>query len=129
MSLPEFDSGVLSIVSELGTTGTYTSITQGSYDPVAGTTGVMKSSQPVKVVLFDLTLQSNGMSLRYGTEILAGDKEAYMIPPQKTGGAAVTVSPGVDKLTVAGVAYTVVTFKELNPTGSDPVVYFLYLRR
>lgn len=129
MSLPDFDRAALEIVSELGTAATYTSIAQGGYDPVTGTTGVMKSSQPVKAVLFDLTLQSNGMSLRYGTEILAGDKEAYMIPPQKTGGTAMTISPGTDKLTVAGVAYTVVTFKELNPTGSDPVVYFLYLRR
>jgi len=129
MSLPDFDAAVLELVTAFGTTATYTSIAQGEYDPATGQAGVVRMPQPVKAVLFDLTLQSNGLSLKYGTEILAGDKEAYIIPPQKLGGNPITVAPGADKLTVAGVVYTVVTFKEINPTGSDPCVYFLYLRR
>jgi len=126
--MTDFDSTVLELLLEVGTTATYTSVQPGAYNPSTGTVSLTKVDQTVQAALFDLTLQSNGMSLKYGTTIKAGDKEAYMLPPQKTGGQPITVAPGVDKFTIAGVAYTVVTFKEVNPTGSDPCVYFLYLR-
>jgi len=129
MTLPDFDAAALELVSEMGTTGTYISVSKGSYDPETGTVVPASTPQTVKLAVLDLTLQSNGLSLKYGTEVLAGDKEVYMIPPQKTGGAAISVNPGADKVVVGGVTYTVVTFKEVNPTMTDPVVFFLYVRR
>lgn len=128
--LSELASAAIELVTEFGGEGTYTIKTAGSYDPATSGVTNISVSQPVKMVLLDLTLQSNGLSLKYGTEILAGDKEAYMLPPERTGGSALpAITPGKDKVTFGGVVYTVVTFKEINPAGTNPLVYFLYLRR
>ncbi len=118
----------LELVNEFGGTGQYISIVQGEYDP---STGVVNTEvvQNAKMCLVDLTLQSNGLSLKFGTQVLAGDKEAYVIPPVRTGGTAITINPGIDKVVFGGVTYTVMTFKEANLTGSSPIVFYLYLRR
>lgn len=129
MSQPEFDSVALELITEFGTTGTYTSVTTGLYSPSTGTVASTPVSQPMKVLLMDLTRPANGLSTKYGTEILAGDKECYAIPPVKTGGTSLTVDPVNDKLVVAGVTYTIVVFKEVNPSGVDPILYSFYLRR
>lgn len=127
--LTELDQAAVELVTEFGGVGTYTTYTSGGYNPATSRTVNTPFSQAVKMVLLDLTLQSNGLSLKYGTEIKAGDKEAYVLPPQRTGGTAVPITPGKDKVTFGGVEYTVVMFKEINPVGNYPYVWFLYLRR
>lgn len=130
MTQPDFDAVALELVTEFGGDGTYISQTQGVYDPSTGSVGVTTTETPVTVALLDLTLQSSGLSTKYGTQIMTGDKEAYVIPPNKTGGSALPpIAPSLDRLVVAGVSYTVITFKEVNPTGTDPILYTLYLRR
>jgi hypothetical protein len=125
MSLPDLEEAAIELVTEFGGAGTYTSFTNGTYNTSTAKGSDTLVTQPVTAVLLDLTLQSNGMSLKYGTTIIAGDKEAYMLPPANL----VKITPGRDYLTFGGVRYTVVTFKEINPTGNLPYVYFLYLRR
>lgn len=117
------------LVEEFGGTGSLSTNSPATYNPETGIAVGSKIVQSVKAALLDLTLQSNGLSLRYGTEVLTGDKEAYVIPPELTGGVPVTFTPGVDTLTFEGVAYTIVTFKEANPGAGSAFVYFLYLRR
>lgn len=129
MSLADFDTVVLQMMDDFGSSQTYVMSSQEDYDTETGTVVSTTTSVPVRMILMDLTLQSNGLSLKYGTEILAGDKEAYVQPPVKNAGPALVITPGSDKLVVNSVPYTVVTFKEVNPTGSDPVLYTLYLRR
>lgn len=128
MNTDDLARAALDLVTQYGAVGTYTNVTPGKYVPGVGATDI-EVTQSAKMVLLDLTLQSNGMSLKYGTQIKAGDKEAYMIPPVRSGGTAINVSPEADYLILGGVRYTVVTFKEINPTGSNPLVYMLYLRR
>lgn len=129
MSLADFDATVLEIITEFGTMGTYNKVTPGVYNPATGTATTVTTAIPVKVMLMDLTLQSNGQSVKYGTEILAGDKEGYLVPPIKSGGPAIVVDTVNDSLTVAGIIYSIETFKEVNPSGVDPILYSLYLRR
>lgn len=129
MSLADFDNVVLQMMDDFGATQTYVMSSQEEYDTETGTVSSVTTSVPVRMILMDLTLQSNGLSLKYGTEILTGDKEAYVQPPVKNSGPALVITPGSDKLVVSGTTYTVVTFKEVNPTGTDPVLYTLYLRR
>lgn len=117
------------LIAEFGSSGEYITTSQGSYDPTTASVVNSTLRQRVPMVLLDLTLQSNGLSVKYGTQVLAGDKEAYVIPPQKSGGKAVAVTPNSDRVSFGGVTYTVITHKEVNPTGSDPLVWFLYLRR
>lgn len=130
MTQPDFDSAAYELVTEFGGDGSYISVSPGVYDPATGVATPTTVSTPVKVVLLDLTLQSSGLSVKYGTQILAGDKEAYVIPPNKTGNAALgLIQPTQDRLLVAGVSYNIITYKELNPSGTDPILYTLYLRR
>ena len=129
-TLAEFDAVVLEVISEVGAIMTYTKLSQGVYDPATGSVDVSSNPIPVKAMLLDLTLQSNGLSTKYGTDIQTGDKEAYFIPPMKFGGPSITVDPVNDKFTAPdGTVYTIVTFKEINPSGSNPILYSLYLRR
>lgn len=125
----DFDQAVLEMVTEYGTTGTYTKVSGSTYNPTTGSVTSSTTSFPIKVYLHDLTLQSNGYSYKYGTQVQAGDKEAECVPPIKTGGQAMTIDPVNDKLTVAGVSYSIVTFKEVNLTGDNPILYSFYLRR
>jgi hypothetical protein len=117
------------LILEFGGTGTYTSTTEGSYDVSTASVTRVELNQTVPMVLVDLTLQSNGMSTKYGTQVLAGDREAYVIPPHKYGGQQVSITPNSDRVTFGGVTYTVVTFKDANPSGTDSWVWYLYLRR
>lgn len=127
-TVSDLEQTAYELIVEFGGVGQYVSITQGEYDPATGVVNT-ELSQNAKMCLVDLTLQSNGLSLKFGTEILAGDKEAYVIPPVRTGGTAFTINPGVDKVIFGGVTYTVMTFKEANLTGDYPFVWYLYLRR
>jgi hypothetical protein len=121
----EFAFAAAELVSEVGTSCTYKSVTEGVYDPATGVVTDTTTQYDVVAAIMDLTLQSNGLSLRYGTQVVSGDKEAYVIPPL----GSIPITPGKDKLVVNGVEYTVATFKEVNLTGSDAIIYFLYLRR
>lgn len=117
------------LISEFGGVGTYTSTTEGSYNVSTASVTRVELAQQTPMVLVDLTLQSNGMSTKYGTQVLAGDREAYVIPPHKSGGQAVPITPNSDRVTFGGITYTVVTFKDANPSGGDSWVWYLYLRR
>lgn len=123
--LSDLEQAAIELVTEFGADGTYTSYTAGSYNPATSKVVNTSTAYTAKMVLLDLTLQSNGLSLKYGTEIKAGDKEAYVLPPIQ----GLVITPGKDTVTLAGTTYTVVTFKEINPTGAKSLVYFLYLRR
>lgn len=117
------------LISEFGGTGVYTSNVEGPYDPSTASGTIVSLSQSTPMVLVDLTLQSNGLSVKYGTQVQAGDKEAYVIPPHKSGGQVVGISPNSDTVTFGGITYTVITHKEANPSGGDAWVWYLYLRR
>lgn len=127
----DFDAAVLEFIQESGFTATYVKQTQGEYDPATGTVGTTVVEIPVQVILMDLTLQSNGLSTKYGTLVEAGDKELFMRPPHKTDPAQpiLDIHPASDTVKVGTTVYKIVTMKELNPTTSDPILYMLYLRR
>lgn len=129
--MDDFDQTVLEFVTEMGGPATLVSTVEGDYNPSTGTVGATSTSIAVQGILMDLTLQSNGLSAKYGTLIQAGDKEFLMRPPHKTDPtiSPVEISPVSDRLVVGSTTYKIVTMKELNPTGSDPVLISLYLRR
>jgi hypothetical protein len=125
----ELEQAARELILEFGGTGIYTSSSEGSYDVSTASVTRTELSQSTPMVLVDLTLQSNGYSTKFGTQVLAGDREAYVIPPHKSGGQVVSITPNSDRLTFNGVTYTVVTYKDANPSGSDSWVWYLYLRR
>jgi hypothetical protein len=129
--LDDFDATVLAFIQDYGTTFTLVKSTGEAYDPATATVVQTTEDIPVQAILMDLTLQSNGLSVKYGTLIQAGDKELYMRPPHKTNPtlSPVEIVPAIDKIVAGNIVYNIVTMKELNPSGSDPILFTLYLRR
>lgn len=125
--LDDFQQTVAEMMSDFSTVGYYIKTVQGPYDPNTGTVITTTIEAPVRVILMDLTLQSNGYSVKYGTQVQAGDKEAYVEPTDQL--RLMGINPATDKLRVGDTTYQVVTSKETNPTGVSAIVYYLYIRR
>lgn len=123
----DFDRTVLELMNEFGTTGKFVKTKTGAYDPNTGTTTTVVVEATVQLIVMDLTLQSNGYSVKYGTMIQAGDKEIYIRPTDQM--QLLGIDPATDAVKVGDVTYKVVTHKEVNPTGTHPIVYSLYVRR
>lgn len=128
--MDDLDLAVFEIMGEFGTLVTYLRQTAEVYDPATDHIEESYDEYIVEGILMDLTLSSNGLSLKYGTLIESGDKELYMRPPKTESGLdQLVISPSADYIFAAGIKYNIVTFKEVNPTGDAALLYTLYLRR
>lgn len=129
--MDDLDAAMLEFIKEYPASASLIRASEGAYNPATATVAVTTEELPVQGILMDLTLQSNGLSVKYNTLVEAGDKELYLRPPHKTYGwvQPYAISPSSDKIRIGGVVYKIVTLKELNPTGADPVLITLYLRR
>lgn len=127
----EFDKTALEMVNLFGTTATYIKNTGGSYNPATGEYSLAQTTFPIKCIVMDLTLQSNGNTYRNGTMIEAGDKQVYIIPPEKINPTAdvLIVNPSTDKILIGTKEWNIVTSKEYNPSQSDNVLIELYIRK
>jgi hypothetical protein len=99
--------------------------TSGEYNPATGSIVEVLKTIPVRAIILDLTLQSNGLTTKPHTEIVAGDKQLYIQPPAQ----GLVINPSTDKIRVGTTDYDIVTTKELNPDSTVPLLYELYLRR
>jgi hypothetical protein len=127
-----FDECVLGIFREFPILiAQYKTYTDGPYNPDTGSVSQTVTSTDVEAIMMDLTLQSNGLSTKFGTLVIAGDKELFVRPRHKTNPTKpiMAINPATDRVVVNGITYKIVTFKEINPTGADPILYDLYLRR
>lgn len=129
--MSDLDLAVIEFMNESPLTAVYIQKMVGEYDPATGEAAETVVEVPVRAILMDLTLQSNGLSTKYGTLVEAGDKELYIQPPNKNNpqSAPLAVQAGSDRVRVGSIEYKVITFKELNPTGEDPILFSLYIRR
>jgi hypothetical protein len=108
----------------------------GEYDPATATNTVVITEIPIRAILMELTLQSNGQGTRDKTLIMDGDKVLYTRPSGAAIAAlmpngVITVDSTDDRVIAGGVKYKVVTTKVVDPTGSgaNPIMFELYLRR
>lgn len=128
----DFDNAVKEFFNDFGFTATYIKAsTDGSYDTSTGEYAAVVEEIPVEAILLDLTLQSNGLSAKFGALVEAGDKNLLVRPPNKTDSTqpALTVTPVSDRVRVNGVEYKIVTMKEVNTTSTNALIYDLYIRR
>lgn len=126
----DFDEALSEFFDEFGFEATYLKY-ENSYSSTTLKNTQTVTEIPVEAILLDLTLQSNGLSTKFGTLVMAGDKELYIRPPNKTdpSAAALTIDPANDRVKVNGVTYKIVTMKEINTTATEPLVFDLYIRR
>lgn len=123
--LEDFHSTAAELIRDFGTAAKLVKQPTGDYNTATGTVDGVEQEINVELILLDLTLQSNGLSVKYNTLVEAGDKEAYVLPNRVT---PFTIGPS-DRIRVGGIEYKVVTMKEINPTATEPVVFTLYLRK
>jgi hypothetical protein len=127
----DFDGAIGEFFDDFGFEATLLKINSVTHNTTTrGSTPVVVEI-PVEAILMDLTLQSNGLSVKFGTLVQAGDKELYVRPPNKVDPVLLplTITPQKDRVRVNGVEYSVVTMKEVNTTGSEALLYDLYIRR
>lgn len=103
---------------------------EGTYDPATGEYTSVVISLPVKIIILDLERDNNGLSRKFGTNILAGDKECYIIPKEcGCSGELLNIDTTQDKIKVNNITYKIHVMKSADPTGTDALLYNLLLRR
>jgi hypothetical protein len=133
----DFIETVNALMEDFGLDATYTTIIgMGEYDPALGSAPVSVGEIPIRAIMIDATLQSNGLGVRANTNIVAGDKILYVRPtdyllPILMPSGVLEVDTADDRVLVSGVSYKVVTMKAVDPnaTGTNPILYELYIRR
>ncbi len=127
----DFLPSIIAFMNDDRAYGTLSQYSQGSYDPTTSTYSTVEVKTTCQVLIQDLTRNSNGLSSIYGKLILAGDKDCYLLPPNKANcrSRAITFDTTNDRITIAGVVYKIEDMKEANPTGANAILYQLMLRR
>jgi hypothetical protein len=127
----DFDRMILDFMNDDRLFGTYIQFSDPVYDTTTGENSSIKTETPVQLILLDFDRIINGQSSKYGTDILQGDKDCYMLPTNKANPAAPLIIPNPtrDLINVAGTTYKIVIMKEANPEASAPLLYNMMLRR
>lgn len=112
-------------------TAIYHKYSQGTYNPATSDYTTIQVDIPVQVLVQDLTRNSNGLSSVFGEMILAGDRECYMLPPNKADNFAMplTIDTTSDRITVGPYTYKVQNMKSADPTNVNPILFQLLIRR
>lgn len=127
----DFDKMIMDFMNDDPMIAIYIQTKKGVYDPATSTTPVVVTEIPVRAILLDVDRASNGLSSKFGSEILIGDKELYCLPPNKLDKNAppLIVNTVVDLIRVGGVTYKIHVMKEANPDASAPLLFNFMLRR
>lgn len=133
----DFIGLVNSMMDDFGTTGVLTThLADGEYDPATGTAAAITGDIPIRCIIMDLTLQSNGAATRDKTLIRDGDKVLYVRPsdvllPLLMPNGILEIDSSDDRVVVGGISYRIVTTKIIDPsaTGQNPVMFELYIRQ
>lgn len=103
-----------------------------AYDTATGAVVETLVEYPCRGIIFDLTLQSNGAQTKPNTLIEMGDKQLFIQPPKDDGwyqeNEAEAIYPNKDKIKINGKLYKIVTFKQVNPSLSESVLWECYIR-
>jgi hypothetical protein len=94
------------------------------YDPETSTVVSPQASYPIRVLVFDYILKTQGIGTMDSTLIRSGDKQVFVKPSPDVP----TPKARIDSIIFQGHKYNIVVVKELNPSGSNVVLYELYAR-
>jgi len=127
--LSPFDGVVANMMSMFGGLATLKTYSDGTY--IDGENIVDEFLFDVKVLLTEYPQMGAGEKQEFNTLILAGDKQCFMQPIEKTGSGLVPpeVKANIDKIQVGNTEYKIMNMKEVNPSGTNNVLYELHLRR
>jgi len=100
----------------------------GTYDPDTSEYTATSRTFKVKSLIFDLTLQSNGMQSMPNSLILAGDKQVFL-QPITNGVPLPALKANRDKIKIGTEEWNIVTLKEVNPSNTNRVLIEAYVRK
>ena len=116
---------VTNMMSRYGGPATALVVDEGVYDTTTSENVVGPDTEyDVLAMVFDYTLQSNGLQTAQGTLIETGDKQVFVQPLA----TMPVLRPNKDFFLVGNVKYRIVTYKELNPSQSANVLIELFVR-
>ena len=127
----DFDRMIMDFMNDDPMIAYYIKTVEGEYDPATGEANTVVTEIPVRAILLDVDRSANGLSTKYGTEIISGDKELYCLPPKKLDPTAqpLDVNTAVDFIRVGSVTYKIHVMKEANHNATEPLLYSFVLRR
>ena len=127
----DFDFMILQFMNDDPLTGTYHQYIQGDYDTDTSEYTTVQVDTPVSCIILDFDRMVNGVSSKFGKDVLQGDKDCYMYPVEKADPLATPIvpNPTSDRITIGGIIYKIVVFKEANPEANAPMLYNFMLRR
>lgn len=97
-----------------------------SYDPSTGTVTEADVTYPVRVIVMDFALISNGTLTDRGTLITSTDKQVFMDATQSDGSQPTQpiLADGC-KLVVGSTTYRITVVKQYNPTTTASIMFDL----
>jgi hypothetical protein len=98
---------------------------EGVYDPATSEYTAGDTLYPVKAMVFDYTLQSNGLQTEKNTLIQTGDKQVFI---QNLDYPGLVISPEKDFILLGDKKYRIITYKELNPSQEANILMELFVR-
>lgn len=127
----DFDRVVLEFMADDPLIAYYISVISGEYDPSTGTSPTTTIMTPVQALLLDLTKTTNGLSVKFGTEVVEGDKELFVRPPEKTDiyASPLVINTAADRIKIGNVEYKIANMKEVNPSAANVILYDFHIRR
>lgn len=133
----DFICGISGMMDDFGLNAVLiTQLDMGEYDVLTGTKPVVTGEIPVRGILMDLKLHTNGLGTKDKTLIQVGDKVFYVKPtdyllPILMPDGVLAIDSTDDRVVIGSTVYKVVTMKTLDPSvsRSAPILFELYLRR
>jgi len=125
------DRVVLDFINDDPLTAYYTRQIPGTFNATTGEYTISSVEIPVRGIQLDMVLTRNGQSTEDNKMIRQGDKQFFMQPPEKTDPLAIplVINEASDTIRIGTKTYNIVTCKEVNPSGSNVILYEIYLRK
>jgi len=126
----DFLKSILEFMADDPLTVYYTKYTQGAYDTTTSEFTTTTVEIPCKAILLDLTRDSRGLSSISGKEILAGDKELFLFPPNKVDSlvAPLEIDTTSDRVRIGSIVYKIESMQEANPDAINVILYRFMIR-
>lgn len=124
-TLDPFIRVVMNMMQRYGATGSLVVTGPGAYNAATLKTEPQVVAHPVKMITMEFIQMSSGVKNRAGSMVKEGDKQVFIQPDE----TVPVPRPEIDKIIYKGIQHSIVTFKELNPSGDRAVLYELYVRQ
>ena len=124
MNSQDFISTVNTFLIEFGGPAVFVRVNAGVYDPILSKVTQTEFLYNTTAIMMDYIKKDEGVKDRENSLIRSGDKQVFIRPILN----GPYPKQGVDFIEMAGVRRKIVSVKEVNPSGLEPIFFELYVR-